>query len=102
MVACLSFAIPIWIRNGYQFKVPQVQCAATPGGNDQPPGKKEVCSLMPPSLSSTNVVSGSNGLIICVLANTYQTCTEHDCYSLILGVFSIAIWLFCNFDQCGM
>lgn len=41
MVACLSFAIPIWIRNGYQFKVPRVQCAATPGGNDQPPGKKE-------------------------------------------------------------
>ncbi|XP_042517382.1 calpain-type cysteine protease DEK1-like [Macadamia integrifolia] len=32
MVACLSFAIPIWIRNGYQFCVLQVEIASQ-GGN---------------------------------------------------------------------
>ncbi|KAK6936992.1 Peptidase C2, calpain, catalytic domain [Dillenia turbinata] len=26
MVACLSVAIPIWIHNGYQFWVPQIEC----------------------------------------------------------------------------
>ncbi|OMO61416.1 hypothetical protein CCACVL1_23541 [Corchorus capsularis] len=44
MVACLSFAIPIWIRNGYQFWVPQVQCAGH-AGNSRPPGTKEVVVL---------------------------------------------------------
>ncbi|TQD71203.1 hypothetical protein C1H46_043254 [Malus baccata] len=40
MVACLSVAIPIWIRNGYQFRVPQLQCAG-PAGNHQIRGTKE-------------------------------------------------------------
>ncbi|XP_022729424.1 calpain-type cysteine protease DEK1 isoform X2 [Durio zibethinus] len=44
VVACLSVAIPIWIRNGYQFCVPQVQCAGL-AGNHQIPGKKEVVVL---------------------------------------------------------
>ncbi|OMP09116.1 hypothetical protein COLO4_05794 [Corchorus olitorius] len=44
MVACLSFAIPVWIRNGYQFWVPQVQCAGH-AGNSRPPGTKEVVVL---------------------------------------------------------
>ncbi|XP_031284367.1 calpain-type cysteine protease DEK1 [Pistacia vera] len=41
MVACLSVAIPIWIRNGYQFWVSQVESTTTPAGNDRPPGRKE-------------------------------------------------------------
>ena len=42
MVACLSFAIPIWMRNGYRFWI-------LGGEHDnrenvrQAPGKKEVC-----------------------------------------------------------
>nr|XP_023927108.1 calpain-type cysteine protease DEK1-like [Quercus suber] len=40
MVACLSVAIPIWIRNNYQFWVPQVQCAGN-AGNHRTPGTKE-------------------------------------------------------------
>lgn len=62
MVACLSFAIPIWIRNGYQFWVSQVQSAATPAGNNRPPGKKEVCYLILASLSSTYVKSAVTDL----------------------------------------
>ncbi|KAI9194919.1 hypothetical protein LWI28_010135 [Acer negundo] len=41
MVACLSVAIPIWIRNGYQFWITREQCAAGHAGNDRPPGRKE-------------------------------------------------------------
>nr|POE58437.1 calpain-type cysteine protease dek1 [Quercus suber] len=40
MVACLSVAIPIWIRNNYQFLVPRVQCAGN-AGNHRTPGTKE-------------------------------------------------------------
>ncbi|KAI4344843.1 hypothetical protein L6164_012030 [Bauhinia variegata] len=40
MVACLSVATPIWIRNGYQFWVPHINCAESPG-NDQTHGRKE-------------------------------------------------------------
>lgn len=43
MVACLSVAIPTWIRNGYQFWVPQLHCAG-PAGNHQIRGTKEVCT----------------------------------------------------------
>ncbi|XP_044505430.1 calpain-type cysteine protease DEK1-like isoform X1 [Mangifera indica] len=41
MVACLSVAIPIWIHNGYQFWVSQVESATSAAGNDRPPGRKE-------------------------------------------------------------
>jgi len=44
MVACLSVAIPIWIHNGYQFWVHQVQSAGHTE-NHRPPGTKEVCSF---------------------------------------------------------
>ncbi|TYI34796.1 hypothetical protein ES332_A03G034500v1 [Gossypium tomentosum] len=44
IVACLSVAIPIWIRNGYQFWVPQVQCAGF-AGNHRHFGTKEVVVL---------------------------------------------------------
>ncbi|KAH1115482.1 hypothetical protein J1N35_008860 [Gossypium stocksii] len=44
IVACLSVAIPIWIRNGYQFWVPQVQCAGFVG-NHRHSGTKEVVVL---------------------------------------------------------
>ncbi|KAJ1405412.1 Peptidase C2, calpain, catalytic domain [Sesbania bispinosa] len=40
MVACLSVAIPIWIRNGYQFWVPRVNCTGS-AGNDRIPRTKE-------------------------------------------------------------
>ncbi|GKV30284.1 hypothetical protein SLEP1_g39111 [Rubroshorea leprosula] len=45
MVACLSIAIPIWIRNGYQFRVPRVQCMGH-AENHQPIGTKEVVVLV--------------------------------------------------------
>jgi len=41
MVACLSFAIPIWIRNGYQFWVSRVENEGG-AGNHQTLGMKEV------------------------------------------------------------
>lgn len=44
IVACLSVAIPIWIRNGYQFFVPQIRCAGF-AGNHRPSGTKEVVVL---------------------------------------------------------
>ncbi|XP_017641437.1 calpain-type cysteine protease DEK1 [Gossypium arboreum] len=44
IVACLSVAIPIWIRNGYQFWVPQVQCAGF-ARNHRHFGTKEVVVL---------------------------------------------------------
>ncbi|XP_035546062.1 calpain-type cysteine protease DEK1-like isoform X2 [Juglans regia] len=40
MVACLSIAFPIWIRNGYQLWFNQVQCAGN-AGNHHTPGTKE-------------------------------------------------------------
>ncbi|KAL1327944.1 calpain-type cysteine protease DEK1 isoform X2 [Arachis hypogaea] len=40
MVACLSIAIPIWIRNGYKFWVPRVNCTGSVG-NDRISGTKE-------------------------------------------------------------
>ncbi|KAE8036931.1 hypothetical protein FH972_009562 [Carpinus fangiana] len=40
MVACLSIAVPIWIRNGYQFWLPRIQCAGN-AGNHHFPGTKE-------------------------------------------------------------
>lgn len=45
MVACLSVAIPIWIRNGYQFWIPHLNCTGS-AGNDQTPGTKEVSSTV--------------------------------------------------------
>ncbi|GLT39413.1 hypothetical protein SLA2020_136050 [Shorea laevis] len=45
MVACLSVAIPIWIRNGYQFWVPRVQCMGH-AENHQPIGTKEGVALV--------------------------------------------------------
>lgn len=42
IVACLSVAFPIWIRNGYQFWVPRLNCAGS-AGNDRTPARKEVC-----------------------------------------------------------
>ncbi|KAL5708598.1 Calpain-type cysteine protease dek1 [Ranunculus cassubicifolius] len=44
MVACLSIAVPIWIRNGYQFWVPRLGCISQ-SGNGQTPGRKEVTVL---------------------------------------------------------
>ncbi|XVF69785.1 hypothetical protein PTKIN_Ptkin11bG0109600 [Pterospermum kingtungense] len=44
IVACLSVAIPIWVRNGYQFFVPQIRCASF-SGNHRPSGTKEVIIL---------------------------------------------------------
>ncbi|PIA53983.1 hypothetical protein AQUCO_00900510v1 [Aquilegia coerulea] len=44
MVACLSIAIPIWIRNGYQFWAPRIGCTGQ-SGNSQTPGRKEVIVL---------------------------------------------------------
>lgn len=40
IVACLSVAVPIWIRNGYQFWIPRVQCSGSTG-NHQSLGTKE-------------------------------------------------------------
>ncbi|KAK9274194.1 hypothetical protein L1049_019008 [Liquidambar formosana] len=45
MVACLSVAIPIWIRNGYQFWVSRVECVSNTG-NHRSPGTKEVVVLV--------------------------------------------------------
>lgn len=42
MVACLSIAIPIWIRNGYQFWVSRTD-GACHEGNHQTLRMKEVC-----------------------------------------------------------
>ncbi|KAK9169580.1 hypothetical protein Syun_001720 [Stephania yunnanensis] len=49
ILACLSVAIPIWIRNGYQFWVPRVE-SVSEGDNHQTPGRKEgivlaICTL---------------------------------------------------------
>ncbi|KAK8943955.1 hypothetical protein KSP40_PGU018953 [Platanthera guangdongensis] len=41
MVACLSVAIPIWIRNGYRFWVPQKEYASS-GNNYQSPKKEGI------------------------------------------------------------
>jgi hypothetical protein len=46
MVACLSFAIPIWIRNGYRFWIPGREIDSRENVS-QAPGKKEVCCLVP-------------------------------------------------------
>ncbi|KAF8721457.1 hypothetical protein HU200_023077 [Digitaria exilis] len=43
MVACLSFAIPIWMRNGYCFWIPGREFDSRENVS-QAPGKKEVCS----------------------------------------------------------
>ncbi|KAJ7955438.1 calpain-type cysteine protease DEK1 [Quillaja saponaria] len=40
MVACLSIAIPIWIRNGYRFWVPRLNCTGSTG-NLRTSGTKE-------------------------------------------------------------
>ncbi|XP_068636405.1 calpain-type cysteine protease DEK1-like isoform X1 [Aristolochia californica] len=40
MVACLSVAIPIWMRNGYQFRVPQADCSSA-GSSHPTSGIKE-------------------------------------------------------------
>ncbi|XP_028759629.1 calpain-type cysteine protease DEK1 [Neltuma alba] len=40
IVACLSIAFPIWIRNGYQFWVPHSNCAGN-AENDRTPARKE-------------------------------------------------------------
>ncbi|KAI4317449.1 hypothetical protein L6164_025316 [Bauhinia variegata] len=40
MVACLSVATPIWIRNGCQFWVPHLNCSGS-SRNDQTPRRKE-------------------------------------------------------------
>ncbi|XVF04511.1 hypothetical protein REPUB_Repub05bG0089300 [Reevesia pubescens] len=56
MVACLSVAIPIWIRNGYQFWVLQVQCIGL-AGNHRIRGTKEVCSA--PSFYSLPTTSSN-------------------------------------------
>lgn len=40
MLACLSVALPIWIRNGYQFWVSRVECVGH-AGNHQTPRKTE-------------------------------------------------------------
>ncbi|XP_057954854.1 calpain-type cysteine protease DEK1 [Malania oleifera] len=40
MVGCLSVATPIWIRNGYRFWVPQVECVGH-AGSHATPGTKE-------------------------------------------------------------
>ncbi|KAK9123371.1 hypothetical protein Sjap_012973 [Stephania japonica] len=50
ILACLSVAIPIWIRNGYQFWVPRVE-SVSEGDNHQTPGRKEgivlaICTLI--------------------------------------------------------
>ncbi|KAE9601229.1 hypothetical protein Lal_00023944 [Lupinus albus] len=45
MVACLSVAIPIWIRNGCQFWIPCLNCTGS-AGNDRTPGKKEGIALI--------------------------------------------------------
>lgn len=45
MVACLSVARPIWIRNGYQFWFPRLKCA-DPEGNPRSLGTKEGVGLV--------------------------------------------------------
>ncbi|XP_022987996.1 calpain-type cysteine protease DEK1-like [Cucurbita maxima] len=50
MVACLSLAIPIWIRNGYQFWIPRVQCMSS-SGNQRTIGTRKgivlvICMLL--------------------------------------------------------
>lgn len=49
MVACLSVAVPIWIRNGYQFWVSREEYA-NQAGNRQTPGMKEVAFTFPVAL----------------------------------------------------
>ncbi|OVA06359.1 Peptidase C2 [Macleaya cordata] len=44
MVACLSIAIPIWIRNGYQFWVSRAECTSQ-GGHTGARGRKEAVIL---------------------------------------------------------
>ena len=46
MVACLSFAIPIWMRNGYRFWIP-VREFDNHENVSQAPGTKEVCGSLP-------------------------------------------------------
>jgi hypothetical protein len=41
MVACLSFAVPLWMRNGYRIPRKEIDNRAN---ISQAPGKKEVCS----------------------------------------------------------
>jgi hypothetical protein len=43
MVACLTFAVPIWMRNGYRFWIPGREIDSRENIR-QAPGKKEVCS----------------------------------------------------------
>ncbi|KAJ4822515.1 Calpain-type cysteine protease dek1 [Turnera subulata] len=45
MVACLSVAIPIWVRNGYQFWVTRAE-SADHAGNHRPSGTKEAVILI--------------------------------------------------------
>ncbi|KAK2438390.1 calpain-type cysteine protease family [Trifolium repens] len=45
MVACLSFAIPIWICNGYQFWVPRINCTEN-AGNDRIPRTKGIVLII--------------------------------------------------------
>ncbi|KAI3924358.1 hypothetical protein MKW98_032559 [Papaver atlanticum] len=44
MVACLSIAVPIWIRNGYQFWVSRAECTSQ-GSNPGAQGRKEAVVL---------------------------------------------------------
>ncbi|CAN6470699.1 unnamed protein product [Victoria cruziana] len=53
MVACLSIAIPIWIRNGYRFWIPQVD-GTTPSTSNQSVSRE--CMLL---MVSTTVLIGS-------------------------------------------
>ncbi|KAF6155138.1 hypothetical protein GIB67_019664, partial [Kingdonia uniflora] len=67
MVACLSIAIPIWIRNGYQFWVSQAE-RRSQGSNHQISGTKEgvvlsVCvSILIGSISALGAIVSSKPL----------------------------------------
>jgi hypothetical protein len=54
MVACLSFAVPIWIRNGYSFWIPGREFANRENVS-QAPGEKEVCCSVLYKIATTNL-----------------------------------------------
>lgn len=55
MVACLSVAIPIWVRNGYQFWFSRSENGGQPG-NPQALGVKEVLSFLFSDVSLYSVI----------------------------------------------
>lgn len=98
MVACLSIAIPIWIRNGYQFWVSRTD-GACPEGNHRTPGMKEVC-YFPVPLFLLLSVSGCLSLyrvmrcyFLLLFTTTIIAIVDMEMLSFACGVYLVLPWV---------